>query len=265
VGLSTQEFDIVLADAATYQQLISQIYDAIARKSGKRFAGEKTPDYVRRFRLLHGLFPSAKLIHIIRDGRDVALSLLDWSRADKGPGRFELWKQHPVAVCALWWRWMVLTCNADRQHIDPELYHLVRYETLVNHPDQSLRQISDFLGLEYHQQMAEFNCGREKLGTQLSAKSAWLSPQRRIRDWREDMLAQHIELFEALAGDALQFYGYALETDSAPPEIHALAEQCRDWWRDNFTKDKTLATFDQSVLNSANPVSSTVRRWLPEL
>ena len=62
-------------------------YIVLLKKSHfkKELAGEKTPDYVRNLPLLFSLFPRAKTIHIIRDGRDVALSTLKWASVKKGP------------------------------------------------------------------------------------------------------------------------------------------------------------------------------------
>ena len=57
---------------------MSTLYSAFAELQGKPFAGEKTPDYVRCVPLLHALFPDAKVIHLVRDGRDVTLALIEW-------------------------------------------------------------------------------------------------------------------------------------------------------------------------------------------
>ncbi len=75
----------------TTRDFVSRLYDLRARQAGKTLSGEKTPDYCRRMPLLHRLFPRAKFLHIIRDGRDVTLSTLDWATAGKGPGRWDLW------------------------------------------------------------------------------------------------------------------------------------------------------------------------------
>ena len=109
--------------------------------------GEKTPDYVRHLPLLHALFPWVRSVHIIRDGRDVALSALEWAREGKGPGRMALWREEPVAVCALWWRWQVRTGRQDAESLRPGSYLEVRYENLVEGPEETLRSITDFLQL----------------------------------------------------------------------------------------------------------------------
>src|SRR5262249_42860024 len=86
---------------STFAEFVGALLDEVGRRRGKRFVGEKVPGYVRRMPTLHGLFPSARFIHIVRDGRDVALSMLDWITPERWLGRMHLWQEEPVAVCAL--------------------------------------------------------------------------------------------------------------------------------------------------------------------
>src|SRR5215471_5019118 len=56
----------------TYASLVSKIYDLYGSARGKTLVGDKTPDYVRTIETLHVLWPVARFVHLIRDGRDVA-------------------------------------------------------------------------------------------------------------------------------------------------------------------------------------------------
>ena len=103
LGLSEAAVSGAAAKARTYGEFVSALYFEFGRMHGKPLAGEKTPDYVRYLPLLHALFPWVRTVHIIRDGRDVTLSTLEWAPEDRGPGRYDLWREEPVAVCALWW------------------------------------------------------------------------------------------------------------------------------------------------------------------
>ena len=85
LGLSEAIVLKAAAKARTYGEFVSALYSEFGKLCGKQIAGEKTPDYVRHLPFLHALFPWVKTIHIIRDGRDVALSTLEWAREDKGP------------------------------------------------------------------------------------------------------------------------------------------------------------------------------------
>ncbi len=138
--LQLSEGDVAEAASrsATYSEFVGALYAAYARAHGKRLAGEKTPDYVRYLPQLHALFPTARFIHIIRDGRDVALSVRDWTQGGKGPSRRAMWDEEPVAVCALWWRRFVSTGFRDGAPLGCSAYREVLYERLVEAPEATL-------------------------------------------------------------------------------------------------------------------------------
>jgi len=222
------------ARAGTYGQFVSELYSEHARLHGKELAGEKTPDYVRCLPLLHSLFPRARVVHIIRDGRDVALSTLEWAREGIGPGRFALWREQPVAVCALWWRWQVETGRRDGERLGPEIYREVRYEDLVARPEETLRSLSEFLELPFARDMVSFHAGKTKSDPRLSAKRAWLPATPGLRNWRTEMPPGNIALFEAIAGDLLCALGYGRGIDATAPEVEETARECRTWWDAEF-------------------------------
>ena len=88
LGIDDELARTLAIGAETYASYVGALYGAFAIAHGKGMAGEKTPDYVRSIPLLDRLFPWARFVHIVRDGRDVALSALDWAGEGKGPGRF---------------------------------------------------------------------------------------------------------------------------------------------------------------------------------
>lgn len=220
----------------TYSEFVGALYSEYGRLRGKALAGEKTPDYVRYLPRLHALFPWARTIHIIRDGRDVALSTLEWAKKSKGPGRFGLWRDEPVAVCALWWRRQVETGRVASESLDSNRYQEVKYEDLIDHPDASLRDLSAFLELPFSPDMLAYHEGRMRHDPGLSAKKAWLPPTQGLRDWREQMKYRDVELFEALAGDLLTSLGYERATRAVSPAISRTAGRCRRWWDSEMTR-----------------------------
>jgi hypothetical protein len=223
-------------EARTYREFVSALYSEYGRLRGKPFAGEKTPDYVRHLPRLHVLFPWARFVHIIRDGRDAALSILEWARRDKGPSRFELWEEEPVAVCALWWRWLVTTGRRDGRALGPARYREVRYEDLVARPETTLRELASFLGLPYAPEMVAFHEGKTRREPGLSAKKAWLPPTPGLRDWRTQVSERDAQLFEALAGDLLSELGYERSVGTPSSSTAAIAEHCRRWWESEMAR-----------------------------
>jgi hypothetical protein len=231
LGLSAAAVREAGAESRTYSEFVAAVYSRFAALHGKPLGGEKTPDYVRHLGLLSSLFPWAKAVHIIRDGRDVALSLLEWAREDRGPGRFALWRDEPIAVSALWWRWLVGVGRRDGGALGPSRYCELRYEDLVAHPERRLRGLAAFLELPYAPEMARYSEGRSRPRPGRSAKSAWLPPTSGLRDWRAQMRARDLELFEAIAGDLLSELGYESAREPISPEVAALAERCEGWWK----------------------------------
>lgn len=258
LGISDEDFATASLNARTYQQLVSELYSQFACNHGKRLAGEKTPDYVRRLRLLHGLFPNSKLIHLVRDGRNVALSLLNWAKPNKGPGRIEWWNRYPIAVCALWWRWLVMEGRDQARAITAASVAEVKYESLTNNPGDSMELLCEFLNLDFSPKMLDYHRGKSKEQGSGSAKSAWLAPQTGLRDWRRDMEPLQVEVFEALAFDALEEYGYELSGKSSSTKAHNIARKSLAWWEDNFlTRHNDLGSTGSHDARSTNKLQTS--------
>lgn len=240
--LTRDAVDAAAAGAPDYAAFVGRLYDAYAALKGKPFAGEKTPEYVRHIPLLARLFPAARFVHIVRDGRDVCLSVLKWAVKDRppdetgatvrGPARRALWAEDPVGATALWWADHVMEGAAAGDALGPGRSFELRYEDLVAAPEPVLARIAAFLGLPDAPEMAAYHEGkRQKRRAGLSAKKAWLPATRGLRDWRRQMSAEDAALFEDLAGDALLRFGYAREaTVAADP---ARAAICRRIWAED--------------------------------
>jgi hypothetical protein len=218
-------------NSRTYREFVSALYEEYGKVHNKALTGEKTPRYVRYLPVLHAVFPWVRTIHLIRDGRDVALSTLQWARnGNKGPGRFQLWRKAPLAACALWWRWQVSSGRLDGGDLGSEVYHEVRYENLVSRPEETLRDITEFLELPFAPEMLAYHEGKVRYNTGLSTKKAWLPPLPGLRDWRTQMSERDVELFEEIAGDLLSTLGYERAFKTISPEIAKVGEQYRNWW-----------------------------------
>jgi hypothetical protein len=227
--LPTDALDRAAASARTYSELVTALYSEFAALRGKPFAGEKTPDYVRHLPLLRALFPWAKVVHLVRDGRDVSLALLEWAQDGKGPGRLKLWHENPTATCALWWHWQVSSGRRDAA-VYGSAYHEVRYETLVATPEETLRELADFLELPFDDRMLAYHLGRTRTKPGLPTNKAWLPPTPGVRDWRAQMPRHDVELVEALVGDLLDDLGYERAFLTISPSVRADANRYRDWW-----------------------------------
>jgi hypothetical protein len=201
-----------------YSRFVSDLFDLYGKARGKRLVGEKSPGYVRHVKTLHELWPDAKIVHLIRDGRDVCLSVLDWRKGQRIVGSFPTWEEDPVVTVALWWEWHVRLGRQAGSGLGAERYMELRYESLVADPEGESERISGFLGVPYDERMLRFHEGRMRSKPGLSAKSAWLPVTPGLRSWSEQMGSENVRRFEAVAGPFLHEVGYARAVPSPPAE-----------------------------------------------
>ncbi len=129
-----------------FRQLIEGLVENFRRASGKPRWAEKTPHNVLFMVPLGELFPEARFIHLIRDGRDVACSLITMDWLNPLTGRKLDYVQN-IASAARYWREVVTVARQQAQH--PTLAGRVRelrYEALVANPEGVMRQVLQFLG-----------------------------------------------------------------------------------------------------------------------
>jgi hypothetical protein len=227
LGIDRAEVQGLLADRGgpvRYGDFITALFDLYGERRDKRLVGDKTPRYVRSIPTLSELWPHAKFVHLIRDGRDVCLSVLDWR---KGASNFPTWDQDPVSTTALWWEWQVRLGREAGAALGHDRYHELRYESLLAGPGQECARLCDFLGLAYDQAMLRFHQGRMRDDPGLDAKKSWRPLTAGLRNWGEQMAPGDVALFEAAAGPLLDELGYARAAISPHDEQVEQAAQLR--------------------------------------
>jgi Sulfotransferase family len=214
--------------AMPYASFVSALFDLHARGRGKRLAGDKTPAYVRSLPTLHALWPTARFVHLIRDGRDVALSVTSWSKADSAAGRFSTYAEDPVATTAVWWEWNVRLGREDGAELPEGSYRELRYESLVVDPAGQCSALCDFLDLPYDDAMLRFHEGRTRDVPGLDAKKRWQPVTAGLRSWRSQMPGADAERFDAAAGPFLEELGYERAGTGANPAVLADVREVRE-------------------------------------
>jgi len=225
-----------------YRDFVSKLFDRFGTARGKELAGTKNPDYLRHLPTLRYLWPQAKFIHIIRDGRDVSLCAGDrWKGKEsfkgfpfllyEAPDRvFDNWKEDPVMTTALWWETNVRLGREFGESIGPALYYELQYEHLVSEPERECRGICDFLGLPFDRAMLRheenFKPRRGAGGSILHARVG-LPITSGLREWRTEMPQAEINRFEAVAGPLLEELGYSRGSDRMEPSESAEAGRVR--------------------------------------
>ena len=197
-----------------------EFYRLYARENNKPRWGDKTPLYALHIEAIGKLLPEARFIHIIRDGRDTALSLRNlWF----SPGE-------SMEAQAKFWSHNVTNCRA--QGLKHGRYLEVYYEHLIADPIPILQKICDFIELRYDPQMMRYPESTPKRlkehgprvlrdGTVIVRVDQRLRQQQlttsppdlsRIQAWRQDMSPEEVTRFEVIAGEALRAFGYETST-----------------------------------------------------
>ncbi len=215
-GVDPAEVARRLPERPSFSEAIQAIYRCYADSKGKPRFGEKTPLYMQHLDVLERAFPDAAYVHIVRDGRDAALSMLAMKRRP----RFNLARPRGLGDFACAWRTEVL---AARRFGGSHRYLELRYEDLVAEPEARLREVCEFLELEYEPAMLEYH----RRDDPVDADHPRLAqpPVRDVRAWRQEMRPQDAELFEAIAGDLLAELGYERAHPQPGRRARAAAER----------------------------------------
>jgi len=214
-------------ESITYSSFVSRIFDVFGKGQGKPLVGDKTPGYVRRIKTLHVLWPKARFVHLIRDGRDVYLSMANRPMEQLKEGVFDSWVEHPVATAALWWELNVRCGREAGKTLGAELYCEIRYESLTANPREECAKVCSFLGVQYDDSMLRFYEGR--IGTKGEpGKPDWRPITSGVRDWRSQMPGADIEQFEAAAGEFLEELAYPRSVPHPRSDYLETASKIRD-------------------------------------
>jgi hypothetical protein len=201
---------------------VRAFYRLYAEHQGKERWGDKTPGYVREMVLLQRAFGEARFVHMIRDGRDVAMSVVprEW-----GPKTIE-------GAAGLWKRRIE---RAREQQSKLDHYIEVHYEELITDTEAVLRRVCDFIELEFDPVMLEYHAraeerlaekardlptrfGKITAESRLESHKLASEPPRsdRIARWRTKMDPADLREYESIAGETLVAAGYELSTNAAP-------------------------------------------------
>ncbi len=203
LGIDAAEFRAALGDReSTLRDMTDALYARLALNAGKQRVGDKTPVYVGILPELTTLYPDAKIIYLLRDGRDVAVSYIDAGlnhRCYQGAD-FE-------------WTAAVRAARRFAASSRPRSWLEIRYEEFVQNPEPVVRALCAFLGETFEPKMLD------------AASRADLVPERerkihgrvsgpidagRAGAWRSRLGRTELFVLESCLGADLRASGYAL-------------------------------------------------------
>lgn len=203
-------------------------FSYFAAREGKRRWCEKTPQHVQHLRALAELFPTAKFVQVVRDGRDCAASF------------HRRWRRQPELTIYRWKK-VVAAGHEQGQRLGDKRYLEIRYEDLTAAPEISLRRICEFLELPFD--TAVLGSARPHMQTGDAVKGSGL--QKNSGKWQKYFNAAMQQRLEQIAGRQLAHYGYPTRSPDADVEVAA-------WRRRYWASAEALRQYGREIWRKLN-------------
>lgn len=198
----------------TYQKLCCEIYMAYGRymNSHPLKWGDKNNYFIHKLEKLDEIFPFAKYIHIIRDGRDVAVSYRQLNSTNI-KSRYKPNLPNSIKEIALEWGRNINVIQ-DFLSNKAENSLLIKYEDLIYNPTKTLISVVDFLNINFDDKMLKYYERNKQLIVEPKLTIEWKKKTlekldiSRISRYRNEMTLYDIKTFEKLTAPLLEKYGY---------------------------------------------------------
>ncbi len=194
-------------------QLIAGLFELNATGENARRWGDKTPYYVLHMKRLLEQFPGAQFIHLIRDGRDCALSMFQ---------REHDFRVYNTFFAAKYWEIYIERGQQIGREIGSGNYYEIRYEDLLENPNFIMKGVCEFLNEEYSDSLVNFKKSGEAGKTPLLQQPIQKQNQEK---WRTKMKPAQIKIFERAVANTLRNCNYPLTTNA-----QALSLPTRAFW-----------------------------------
>lgn len=199
----------------TYAQFFQSLLEYCADRAGKPRIIEKTPAHLPFVPTLLSWFPDARVVCIVRDGRDAVRSMMrqPWTHNDL--------RRH----CRRWRRYARMT--HDYEHRFADRFHTVRYEALLTNAEENLRAINEFVDEPFAPTQIDWNANPAKdtvpeWEKDWKEKAVAAPDPSRASAWRAEATDAERWLMNTAMGNELQRFGYEdTSLSGCPPHTHA--------------------------------------------
>lgn len=211
----------------SYRGVLDSIFRQLAVHNRMVRWGDKSPEYIHHLPVLKAVFPDARYIHLVRDGRDVALSVFD---------RF--WGAKNLVTAALEWRDAVESGRTFLNTLQSDQFIELRYEDLLTQPRETFAKIIAFLNVED---------GDGRLIEHIVRQAERELKSNNFNKWKTALTTKQQQAFDRVNGDLLALYGYETTTTEArqPGALERMFwsadSRVRQWgsldyWKDDLYK-----------------------------
>jgi hypothetical protein len=220
----------ILADVQhrTYRGVLDAVFGQLAKHFGYPRWGDKTPEYVKHLNVLGDLFPDAKYIHLMRDGRDVAISVIG-----------QYWGPKNIYTAAHEWKRHISAIDAFAARLRAAQLLKITYEEMLSEPVGTFARIVGFLNID-DSSGALMEHLEQKLPAELKRDN--------YDRWKRQWSAKQCLAYERIACDVLRRHGYETHVERPSMSDNLLSKaywmtdnKVRKWtfseyWRDNIFK-----------------------------
>jgi hypothetical protein len=204
---------------------IAHVYRTYAARAGRSRWGDKNPFYVLYLDEIRRLYPGVRVIHMIRDGRDVTVS-------------YRTTKMRPYNTFITAKRWVrCIQAGRDWGARHPEQYLEVRYEDLIADPERQLRRVAPFVGERYSDAMLGYYVDNQDMrripAHDREHHGNLVKPiiKGNSEKWRAEMSETDRQTFEWVGGRLLADLGYAEPSASPASGVLLYVWLCEVRWR----------------------------------
>jgi hypothetical protein len=207
------------------------VMSEIARSQGMQRWAENSPECLLHLPLIKRLIPDALVIHIIRDGRDVATSLEKVRYVHPFP-----WEERQNLIgSGVYWEWIVQRGRAYGKQLGGD-YLEVRFEDLIASPQETLSQVGHFIDqqLDYERirQVAYGSVAQPNSSFKTESLGSSFNP---VGRWRKAFSPEQLARFERMMGATLRELGYSPATNEAAKGMNAEIRAARFVYRSYFS------------------------------
>jgi len=208
-GLTREEIEPrILEECRNAGDFLRILMETIAQKQGVERWAECTPLHLLYLPLIKRLFPNALIVHIIRDGRDVAVSLdrIGWIKP------FPWDRKRKILVPALFWKWITGKGRRYGSKMGGD-YLEVHYEDVVEKPRETLAKIGAFIDHDLDYDRIQQNAQGSMVDPNSSFRGDGQEKESNpVGRWKIVLSADDVTQMEGLIGDRLQQMEYPTAT-----------------------------------------------------